>query len=50
MCLQTVDYSHIQQSINIQLEFCFCPPAEYKSNIHSLLALFLVSWGKYLSL
>ncbi len=41
-----VSYLHIQQTrsnIIIHLESCFWPTDEYKSNISSLLALFLVS-------
>ncbi len=33
----------LMSNIIIHLELCFWPPGECKSNIHSLLALFLVS-------
>ncbi len=51
MWKKTVAYLHIQQrqsNISINLELCFWPPSDCKSNIKSLLALFLVStnlWG-----
>ncbi len=40
-------------NVIIYLNLCLKPADECKSNIHSLLALFLVStnsWGKYLAL
>ncbi len=45
-CEQTAAHLHVQQlcsNIIIHLKSSLCPPGEYKSNIRSLFALFLVS-------
>ena len=43
-------FVYISKFIIINLEPCFCSSGEYKSNIHSLLALFLFSTNSYLAL